>query len=656
MQDRKDNTTPFERRKNERGAALVMVLMLSSLLLVGVIALLLEASMNTANVTDATSEEQAYYAAESGIQSVVNVLRANTCPSPLFPSSPNCNPNTIDPLATTDEANKISYFKAIKFATSNAAGDPSTVARLSRWLPYTDPTDPESTILLGGAGSRFRYKVTVENPDNLSNTLSYNTSANINSSGSPVYNTPPDVNGNSLTFEYVPPLGTQVVDVSTGDGPAPLGSWRITGNGPTFDTVGAIMPARVRFMISVNITQPYNTTKLIRGYLEKGLVGLVRPGNIGTVRIFYDSKNFITLGSQITISDDYSGTIIQEEPPAIPTGEGGTYRAGFQTTPIPPPAVNVYGETLIGSRMTAPEPIRLIVRSTGYGPFGSTKTLESIIQKNYFNGLGAPSPLTLIGPPCTPVGSCTPVPNPSNAAPNFVFQPGSSTGTKYDGKDILLKAFLPPIGMTNDTNVTQAMSRLTQPPPNKFNGAVFGTPSNVADELPFWLQNPRNLETTLRQLRATADASNTLYEVGEPRPAYGGGRYGDFINASGLTFIEGDLEFAQEGGGILVVTGTLTFRGGFQFNGLVIVTGPGGIQRTGGGSGSLQGNMIVAPYDNWSKTTCMSDVTVTNKLNCFYAPRYDISGGGSSDITYNSNNVKNGLGALTNFVKGVAEK
>ena len=131
----------------------------------------------------------------------------------------------------------------------------------------------------------------------------------------------------------------------------------------------------------------------------------------------------------------------------------------------------------------------------------------------------------------------------------------------------------------------------------------------------------------------------------------------NFINASGLTFIEGNLEFAQEGGGILVVSGgTLTFQGGFKFNGLVIVTGTGGIQRTGGGSGSLQGNMIVAPYDNWSKTTCMADATVTNKLNCFYAPRYDISGGGGSDITYNSNNVKNGLGALTNFVKGVAEK
>ncbi len=62
-------------RKNERGAALVTVLMISFLLLVAVGALLLETSMNTANVTDATAEQQAYYAAESGIQTALNVLR-----------------------------------------------------------------------------------------------------------------------------------------------------------------------------------------------------------------------------------------------------------------------------------------------------------------------------------------------------------------------------------------------------------------------------------------------------------------------------------------------------------------------------------------------------------------------------------------------------
>jgi hypothetical protein len=309
--------------------------------------------------------------------------------------------------------------------------------------------------------------------------------------------------------------------------------------------------------------------------------------------------------------------------------------------------------------LSAPEPIRLLIRSTGYGHHGAVKRLEAVIQKNYFNDLGAPSPLTLIGPTCTPVGACTATGGISpflGTAPSFVFEPGSSTGTEYSGKDVQLKAFLPPIGLTNDPNVAQVKGRLQDPPPNKYQGRIFGIPSNIALELPYWLQNPANLDKTLQQLKLEAQASGKYYGPGVPPPASGHGNYGDVVNASGITYIDGPLTFSQEGGGILVVTGGLTFQGGFTFNGLVIVTGVTGISRTGGGSGSLQGNMVVAPYDSWSLNTCMPNPLVTDKLNCYYAPRYDISGGGGSDIQYNSNNVKNGLGALTNFVKGVAEK
>src|SRR5215218_11056770 len=91
-------------RKGERGAALIAVLMISFLLMVAVAALLLEASLNTSNVTDATAEEQAYYAAESGIQSVLNVLRGNTV------LADSLRLDTTKPA--TDTANKIDYFKA----------------------------------------------------------------------------------------------------------------------------------------------------------------------------------------------------------------------------------------------------------------------------------------------------------------------------------------------------------------------------------------------------------------------------------------------------------------------------------------------------------------------------------------------------------------
>lgn len=600
-------------RKNERGAALVTVLMISFLLLTVVVALLLETSMNTANVTDATTEKQAYYAAESGIQTVLNVMRGNIVPNPLIDSS----------KPADDPANKIDYFKAVRLSTSNISGDSSTEARLSRWITY-DTNYPDRVTLLGSTASGtqipyspntgFAFKVKIENPDNVGNTLSYNTVGNIDKMGSVWSNADKTV---TVTYKE---KSISDLDVSTGLADNKNGDYALFGS---FVIAGSgTISSRVRFAINVKMTKPYTATKVIRGYIEPGtIVG----SSVGTVKIFYDSPIYIVAGSTIKLS---GGLIIEEAPPAAGTGEGGTYRTGYEVIPV-------VGETEIRGSITAPEPIRLIIRSTGFGPRGAQKQLEAVVQKNYFNGLGAPSPLTLIGPSSASNG-------------NFVFNPGTSNGTVYNGKDVYLKAFLPPIGVTNDENLGVVNEQTYKTGSKPFNGKVFGSSSNVADELPFWLQSPANLSNTLKELENVARASGRYYAPGAPVPAKGD--YGDVFNATGITYIDGNLEFSGDGGGILIVRGGLIFKGGFNFNGLVIVTGANGIGRTGGGSGSLQGNIIVAPY-NSASLTCNP-----NELKCFLAPKYDISGGGGSDIRYNSNNVANGLNALSNFVKGVAEK
>jgi len=74
-------------RNSEKGAAMVMVLLVAFLLLVASAGLILEAALNSANVTDATAEQQAYNAAESGLQRTLDVLRGNTFPSVLLDSS-----------------------------------------------------------------------------------------------------------------------------------------------------------------------------------------------------------------------------------------------------------------------------------------------------------------------------------------------------------------------------------------------------------------------------------------------------------------------------------------------------------------------------------------------------------------------------------------
>ena len=120
----------------------------------------------------------------------------------------------------------------------------------------------------------------------------------------------------------------------------------------------------------------------------------------------------------------------------------------------------------------------------------------------------------------------------------------------------------------------------------------------------------------------------------------------------GITFCDGNCSLGGDGGGILVVTGTLTLRGNFSFNGLIIVTGPGGVLRSGGGNGTIQGNIVISPYVG-SRIEDGIDPTSTST---FLAPQYDLSGGGNSTVVYNSNVSARSLTAVSNFVLGVVEK
>jgi hypothetical protein len=67
----------LDARRGERGAALVTTLLLSTLLLLAGGALLVKTSGSVGVAYDATSEMQAYYAAEAGLQASLNVLRGN---------------------------------------------------------------------------------------------------------------------------------------------------------------------------------------------------------------------------------------------------------------------------------------------------------------------------------------------------------------------------------------------------------------------------------------------------------------------------------------------------------------------------------------------------------------------------------------------------
>jgi hypothetical protein len=398
---------------------------------------------------------------------------------------------------------------------------------------------------------------------------------------------------------------------------------------------------RVRFEIGVHMTVPYPASRIIRGYLIEG------TPVTDDVPVVFDSKTYNLRGSDFVL--ELASSIGAPYTPwtgtPAPTVDTVTAPIGYKARME---ASTAGYENKIQGTISPPEPARLRVRSTGFGPRGSTKTLEAIIQNNYFNGLGAPATLTMVGPPSASNGP-------------FTFSPGASNAMLYSGVDLATGSsdIIPPVGTTHppdctvmpceDTNldaVNEGFGRRL--------GNVIGTPANVSGEVPPWLQTPQALDTTIRSLYETArnsyDPTNSTGRVFTgTQPT----TFGDNETGTGITFCDGDCELGPiAGGGILVVTGQLTLRGNFDWHGLIIVTGSGGVLRAGGGTGVIEGNIVVAPYLESSVAGNTNPAVGAG----FLSPQWNTSGGGNSTIQYNSDNQNSGLGAISNNVLGVVEK
>jgi hypothetical protein len=158
---------------DERGAALVSTLLISTLLLRGGAALIMTTAMTATTSYDANAEMQAYYSAEAGLQTALRILRGN---------------KALEAGSGVAAGTKMSlnFRTSVVPATSNKAGDPMStlttpVCRLSAWIPYSFPaggltssTNPSSAnrVPLVPAGSTYNpltdcaYSIEVKDPDN----------------------------------------------------------------------------------------------------------------------------------------------------------------------------------------------------------------------------------------------------------------------------------------------------------------------------------------------------------------------------------------------------------------------------------------------------------------------------------------------------------
>jgi hypothetical protein len=556
-------------RAGERGAALVMMLLVSVLLLGAGGALIMTTMMSANNSLNSTAEMQAYYVAESGMQTALNALRGNT-----------------RPLINVND--RMSFRTAIIPSISNGgnAGSP----RLAGWLPYNDPADANSLVPVPVGAIVGGYRVTVENMDPNSHIVQFETSATIDKcdagksyqrtfnaggtkevtirySGQPSTNLSPNPNTFPLTLDSM--LGSFVIE-------RPAGS-----------TADDVAIEKTGFEITISQTLPWVAETTLEGTFEGEV------DNVGTtVKVTFDKASVKADGTKYALNLA-SGTQVLDL----------VYTPATNTTNIP-------------AKVTSPDPKRLLVKSYGFGPQGSRKRLEMMVNKENLD-FEIPAGLTLRG-----ADDCTP----------FSFSSGSSGAKTYSGID---NAGIEPqrpafaISKCDEDDIEIKKPGTVSTPMIGILGDDDTTPGTI--ETPSFLDNANRARTYLRALENKALSTN--------RYVTGPITVNDSLTTPKFTFVDGDCTLTN-GSGFLVVTGTLTMRGNTNFTGAILVLGTGKLVRNGGGNGEIYGGIAVAAFNRTAGD--------------FTAPTFDTNGGGNSTIQYDSMALKNGIGSAMN-VSGIRE-
>jgi hypothetical protein len=282
-------------------------------------------------------------------------------------------------------------------------------------------------------------------------------------------------------------------------------------------------------------------------------------------------------------------------------------------------------------------PRQLVIQVKGVGPRDSRKNMEVVVDR-YSLEYDVKAVVTL----------------PNDSGTPMTFDLGDSNVTTTSGTDLNGSGTLDAYAVSNsDSNIANNVIDGCDP-----DGSNCGNGPNVSPGNPAVL-DPSN---TPSFLKSVSNAREFMYGTeGMMNSAINQGRYftdGASAIASGaglgannpdgvLTFVDGDFTLGPgtpTGQGTLIVTGTLTLSGSFNWNGVIMVLGEGDVYRSGGGQGNIYGAMFVA---NFTRTGASTDV--------FGAPTFNTNGGGSANIQYSSDAVDKAKAVGGHAVKGVRE-
>lgn len=563
------------RRAGERGAALITTLLVSVLLLGAGGALIMTTTMSATNALNSTPEMQAYYLAESGMQSALNVLRGNVKPS----------------VTATD---RMSFRTAIIPSISNGPANTGSL-RLAQWLPYNDPSDPASLVPITVGTVTGGYRVTVENMDPNSHIVQFQTSGVIDGSaaGTAFQKTFNPGGTDEVTIRYAGQVSTTL---SPDPNTFPLTLDSLLGSfvieRPDTSTADDVQILKTGFELTITQTLPWAATTYLEGTFE-GEVDTTST----TVKVTFD---------KIAVKAD--GTNF-----ALNLGGTKVLDLGFTGGP---------SSTAIPVRITSPDPRRLLLKSYGFGPLGSEKRLEMMVNKVYFD-FESPAGVTIRG-----ADDCS----------SLFLDTGSSGSKVYSGVDASNVEPQRPAFAVTPCDKEEAEAGIKQP--DTISDPKIGllgddeTTANTVDT-PSFLDNADRARAYLNGLQSKAESMNRYF-----KPSSNSAIKVDDSTTSGLfTFVDGDCDLFG-GSGVLVVTGTLTLRGAVNFRGIILVLGEGVLIRNGGGAGEIFGGITVAAFGRTSGN--------------FTAPTFNGNGGGDSTVQYDSAALSMGMGAGQN-VSGIRE-
>lgn len=266
-------------------------------------------------------------------------------------------------------------------------------------------------------------------------------------------------------------------------------------------------------------------------------------------------------------------------------------------------------------------PRRIQVQSTGYGPNGSIKNMEMIVEKTNFE-FNPNAMLVMRG---------------SDAGIGMTFDVGTSASKFYTGHDnATAKPNLPTFGVTHAVDKVIADNAITK-------GATVEEVSTqivAINDLPSWLRTADKARTFLTDMQLIARSMGRFFTSLD-------GVAGTEASPK-FTFVNGNANLAG-GAGILIVTGTLNLNGNPTFKGIILVLGDGVILRDGGGSGNIWGSIYVARF-------ARSWPSLENGLSHpFLAPTFVTDGAGTSNLKYDSVWVSQARDALGDIVRDIRE-